>query len=92
MMGLALSSAHDGIAKDLGEEDTLVLSQSGGVLRDSEGREILRDDRSAFANQLTELRDSVDEGREPLTSVRACVPVMALLDQAQRSIDDNRVG
>ncbi|NMO91713.1 Gfo/Idh/MocA family protein [Actinomycetospora sp. TBRC 11914] len=75
----------------IGEEETLVLSQSSGVLRDSEGTEILRDDRSAFANQLTELRDAVDEGREPLTGVRACVPVMALLDRAQRSIDEHRI-
>lgn len=75
----------------IGEEETLVLSQSAGVLRDSEGREILRDDGSAFVNQLIELRDAVHEGREPLTGVRACVPVMALLDRAQRSIDKNRI-
>jgi 2-hydroxy-4-carboxymuconate semialdehyde hemiacetal dehydrogenase len=75
----------------IGEEETLVLSQSAGVLRDSEGREILRDDGLAFVRQLAELRDAVADGREPLTSVRACVPVMALLDRAQQSIDEHRI-
>jgi hypothetical protein len=48
---------------------------------------VMRDDGSAFARQLIELRDAAAERRPALTSFEACLPVMVLLDRAQRSID-----
>lgn len=92
----ALSFNHHGAidvrVRFVGEEETLIVNQSGGVLHDVDGNVILRDDGSAVANQLIELRDAVAVRREPLTSFRECLPVMQLLDRAQRSIDDHRIG
>lgn len=71
----------------IGEEASLRIEK--GKLLDQEGQEI------PVAGDGTELQDreffdAIDQGRRPLTSCRACLPTMELLDRMQRCIEAQR--
>ena len=73
-----------GSCRFIGEESTLLIER--GKLMDYEGNEVpLEGD--TLATQDREFFAAIEEGRQPLTSCRACLPAMETLDRIQRSID-----
>ena len=78
---------HGPISSDwrfIGEEETLLVGKAG--LTDHEGNSIATDG-NGIVDQDTEFVHAIREGRKPLTSCEACLPVMAILDRLQSSID-----
>ena len=75
----------------IGEEATLNALSKDGALFDHDGN-ILAQEQSAgrFEKQCREFFDAIEAGRKPLTSFEECLPVMAILDRLQRSIDAKR--
>jgi len=69
----------------IGEEQTLLVQK--GKLTDHEGTEIELPASGGIATQDREFFAAIAEGRQPLTSCRACLPTMEILDRIQRSID-----
>ena len=69
----------------IGEEQTLLVQE--GKLTDHEGTEIELPASGGIATQDREFFTAIAEGRQPLTSCRACLPTMEILDRIQRSID-----
>ena len=69
----------------IGEEQTLLVRK--GKLTDHEGTEIELPASGDIAIQDREFFAAIAEGRQPLTSCRACLPTMEILDRIQRSID-----
>ena len=69
----------------IGEEATLL--SNGGTLRDHEGNVIQLPTDGGVADQDREFFAAIAEERQPLTSCRACLPTMEILDRIQRSID-----
>ncbi|MBM3278708.1 MAG: Gfo/Idh/MocA family oxidoreductase [Candidatus Handelsmanbacteria bacterium] len=68
----------------VGEEASLRIEK--GKLLDHEGREIPLGGDGTEA-QDREFFGAIAQGRQPLTSCRACLPTMQLLDRMQRRID-----
>jgi 2-hydroxy-4-carboxymuconate semialdehyde hemiacetal dehydrogenase len=69
----------------IGEEATLLAQK--GKLTDHEGQEIKLQAVGGMDAQDREFFASIKEGRQPLTSCRACLPTMEIIDRIQRSID-----
>jgi len=70
----------------IGEEETLRIEK--GALYDHEDRELMREDfEQNFVTQNLEFFDAVSQGREPLTSIANCLPVMAILDRIQSAVE-----
>ena len=69
----------------IGEEATLLAQK--GRLTDHEGQEIELPAGGGFDAQDREFFASIKAGRQPLTSCRACLPTMEILDRIQRSIN-----
>ena len=72
----------------IGEEATLRASSQDGALYDHDGN-ILAEEQSAgrFVEQCREFFLAIEEHRKPLTSFAECLPVMAILERLQGSID-----
>jgi 2-hydroxy-4-carboxymuconate semialdehyde hemiacetal dehydrogenase len=70
----------------IGEQASFQIKGRG--LIDHEGNEIASDDYAdAFVQQNLEFFTAIAERREPLSSFKACLPTMSLLDKIQRTID-----
>ena len=75
-----------GMYRFIGEEDTFLFAK--GELTDHEGKEIpLPAGGGGVDDQDGEFFAAIGEGRKPLTSCSACLPVMATIDRIQRAID-----
>lgn len=71
----------------IGEEASLRIEK--GKLLDQEGQEIpVTGDGTELQDR--EFFDAIDQQRRPLTSCRACLPTMELLDRMQRCIEAQR--
>ena len=68
----------------VGEENTLLLQR--GKLMDHEGKEIAVEG-PCVETQDREFFSAIKEGRKPLTSCKACLPDMRILDRIQRCVD-----
>ena len=69
----------------IGEQQTLLASW--GQLTDHEGSEI-KVDEGGVDVQNAEFFDAIREGRQPLTSCSACLPVMEIIDRIQCILDN----
>ncbi|OGG57019.1 MAG: hypothetical protein A3F84_12950 [Candidatus Handelsmanbacteria bacterium RIFCSPLOWO2_12_FULL_64_10] len=69
----------------IGEESTLFIQRER--LTDYQGN-VVPLEGSSVETQDREFFDAIREGRRPLTSCRACLPTMELLDRIQKSIED----
>ncbi len=69
----------------IGEEATLLAQK--GRLTDHEGQEIELPAGGGIDAQDREFFAAIKAGRQPLTSCRACLPTMEIIDRIQRSID-----
>lgn len=77
-----------GSTRFIGEEESFLLAK--GALTDHEGSEIPTEG-AGLADQDREFFNAITEGRKPLTSCKACLPTMDLLDRLQKSMDANRM-
>jgi 2-hydroxy-4-carboxymuconate semialdehyde hemiacetal dehydrogenase len=68
----------------IGEENTLFIQRER--LTDHQGN-VVPLEGSSVETQDREFFDAIREGRRPLTSCKACLPTMALLDRIQKSIE-----
>ncbi len=73
----------------IGEENTFFIQRDR--LSDYQGN-VIPLEGSSFEIQDREFFDAIREGRKPLTSFRACLPTMELLDRIQKSIDSKKKG
>ena len=69
----------------IGEEATLLFAKGG--LTDHEGKEIPLTAGGGGDDQDGEFFAAIREGRKPLTSCNACLPVMEVIDRIQQAID-----
>lgn len=76
-----------GAYRFIGEEHTLLIEKKG--LTDHEGKPVTPQG-VPFHSPIHEFVDSIRQGREPLTSCKACLPTMRLLHRLQQSIDSSR--
>ena len=76
----------------IGEQATLTALSGAGILSDHDGK-ILAEEKSneRFVKQCREFFDAIEAGRKPLTSFEECLPVMAILDRLQQSIEAKRL-
>ena len=76
-----------GRSRFIGEEKSLLIQ--GGKLTDFEGNEVPLKG-PGWEMQDREFFSAIREGRKPLTSCKACLPDMRILDRIQKSIDRGR--
>ena len=71
----------------IGEENTYLYA--GGQLTDREGKTVDVPEMNTGEAQAQEFFDAINTGEQPLTSCRACLPVMELLDRIQQSMNES---
>ncbi len=75
-----------GAYRFIGEENTFLVTKD--VLTDHEGKEVaLPAAVSGVDDQDGEFFAAIAQGRKPLTSCSACLPVMEVIDRIQQAID-----
>ena len=92
LVSAVLSFNHHGSIQGgyrfIGEENSFMIQMQGGKLTDFEGNEVpLEGSGSNSEIQDREFFNAIREGRKPLTSCKACLPDMQILDRIQKSID-----
>lgn len=73
--------------KLIGVEDTLIVG--GPTLTDYQGEVLLKQEaQDPFVNILAEFVSAIEQGREPESSFRQCLPAMQLIDRLQSCLDN----
>lgn len=77
----------------IGEQATLMMVSNEQKLYDDQGNTLVTGSaEQSFIAQCTEFFDAIHNDRPALTSFAECLPVMRLIDRAERSMERHRVG